>query len=152
MKYFFMCFVVFLSLTLSARAYVITINEADDSIFDFTVVDFNVPGGGGLYRAGLWEVSLVEHGSVGEFAVFGPDDLFNAFFAGFFIQGFGVVYFNGQEVTSVDRGFRFIYDAPGSSNAVPDSGRTVIPLLLGISIMLGLMKSSRALEPDVNSR
>jgi hypothetical protein len=127
--------VFYLGVIFQSEAYLITINEADDARFDFTVVDFDVPGGGGLYTAGLWQLDVVEHGNIGEFAVFGPNNLFNAFFAGFFVQGFGVAFFNGRETVSVDRGFRFQYDAPLPSAGVPDSGATIALLLTAIAAL-----------------
>jgi hypothetical protein len=120
-----------------ADALVVTISQADEVRFDFSVVDFDVPGGTGFYGGGPWELLAIDHLSldqvaVGELVVFGPDDFFNSFFAGFFIQGFGVAFFEGTEYHPVERGFRFIYGEPLPATEVPEFGSSALLTLLGL--------------------
>jgi hypothetical protein len=120
-----------------ADALVVTINQADEVRFDFSVVNFDVPGGTDLYGGGPWLLLATDHLTldqvpVGELTVFGPDDFFNTFFAGFFIQGFGVVDFEGTEYHPVERGFRFIYGEPLPATEVPEFGSSALLTLLGL--------------------
>ena len=115
----------------------VTLNQADEVRFDFSVIDFDVPGGSGFYGGGPWDLLAIDHLSidqvpVGELVVFGPNDFFDSFFAGFFIQGFGVVDFDGTEIHPVERGFRLIYGEPLPATAVPEFGSSALLTLLGL--------------------